>query len=518
MFVSNTMKNNDSLIYKLNIYFIGIITLILSCFGIYNYYSLKIELSDDLQLQVTNIIDRMSKNLTEAIWNLDTESYKKITMAEISAKGITDIIIQDNSGTLLIGLEKNEEGQISEITNMASIKAGYSFITKDILYTMEGHINNIGKITLYINDKHIQAQLNSSIIKQIMQVLVLDIVLAVFQIILFSSLVQRPLNHINIALTDIAEGEGDLRKRLAVKTKDELGTIATTVNHFVGSLQSIIVKIKTSCKDLLATSTSTTLHSTNIRDSIEQQRSEMTALASAVNELTASAQQVAQNAELAKQSVQKTRDESIAGKNIVTKTEKDIQALADNIQSAAAVIDNLAAQAKKIGAIVDVIQGIAEQTNLLALNAAIEAARAGEQGRGFAVVADEVRTLAQRTQQSTEEIYNMITQLQTGSQKAVQVMEQSLSQAKSSVNYATEAGVTLEKISSSITEISNMSVYISTAANEQSKVTAEIDRNIHNITEFLQNTFSTTQEAAKVSQQAESLTNQLEGLIGQFKV
>lgn len=513
------MKKNESLIYKLNIYFIGIITLILSGFGIYNYFSLKIELSDDLQLQVTNIIDRMSKNLTEAIWNLDTESYKKITMAEIPAKGITDVIIQDNSGTLLIGLEKNEEGQISEITNVASTKVGYSFITtKDITYTMEGHINNIGKITLYINDKHIQAQLNSSIIKQIMQVLVLDIVLAVFQIILFSSLVQRPLNHINIALTDIAEGEGDLRKRLAVKTKDELGTIATTVNHFVGSLQSIIVKIKSSCKDLLATSTSTTLHSTNIRDSIEQQRSEMTALASAVNELTASAQQVAQNAELAKQSVQKTRDESIAGKSIVTKTEKDIQALAENIQSAATVIDNLAAQAKKISAIVDVIQGIAEQTNLLALNAAIEAARAGEQGRGFAVVADEVRTLAQRTQQSTEEIYNMITQLQTGSQKAVQVMEQSLSQAKSSVNYATEAGVTLEKISSSITEISNMSVYIATAANEQSKVTAEIDRNINNITEFLQNTFATTQEAAKVSQQAESLTNQLEGLIGQFKV
>lgn len=513
------MKTNESLLYKLNFYFIIFITIALSIFGAYKYYSLRTTLFEQLQQQIANITTRLSASLTEAIWNMDDESYKKITYSEIPTNALTGIVVQDNNGVMLVGLKKSADDKVTEVTDIATMANNYSFLqTKDVQYTIDNKISNIGKITLYITDQDIKTQLNSAIIEQVIQIGLLDILLVIFQIMLLSSALKKPLNNINIALTDIAEGEGDLRKRLTINTKDELGTISNTINHFVESLQNIIIKTKSSCKELLATSASTTTHSANIRDSIEQQRAEMTTLASAVNELTASAQQVAQNADLAKQSIQNTREESIAGKAIVKKTEDNISSLAENIQSAATVIDNLAAQAKKIGAIVDVIQGIAEQTNLLALNAAIEAARAGEHGRGFAVVADEVRTLAQRTQQSTEEIYNMITQLQTGSQTAVQVMNQSLSQAKSSVEYATEAGVTLEKISSAITEISNMSVYIATAATEQSKVTAEIDHNINNITDFLQNTFSATQEAASVAQKAESLTSQLEHLIGQFKV
>jgi methyl-accepting chemotaxis protein len=244
----------------------------------------------------------------------------------------------------------------------------------------------------------------------------------------------------------------------------------------------------------------------------------MSSLATAVNEMAASAQEVAKSAEQAAESTRNAHQESSNGKEVVDKTVISIHAVAHEVQGTAQVIHELEAQSEQIGTILDVIRGIAEQTNLLALNAAIEAARAGEQGRGFAVVADEVRTLAQRTQQSTAEIQGMITQLQSGSKKAVTVMEQGRKQATASVEQATMAGGSLQKIANAVSKIADMTTHIATAADEQYKVTGEIDRNIVAITTVINGTVDVTQKSAEGAEHLKALAKKLQSLVAMFKV
>ncbi len=217
---------------------------------------------------------------------------------------------------------------------------------------------------------------------------------------------------------------------------------------------------------------------------ILEQKGEVDQVATAMTEMSATVHEVARNATEAAEAAQRADEETGKGKMVVSQAIEAIDLLANEVNDAAQVIHRLEQDSDEIGAVLDVIRGIAEQTNLLALNAAIEAARAGEQGRGFAVVADEVRTLAQRTQQSTQEIQNMIERLQSGAQDAVKAMEQGRSRAQVGVEQAAEAGVSLETIAQAVGTISDMNTQIATAAEEQSVVAEEINLNIVSISDM----------------------------------
>jgi methyl-accepting chemotaxis protein len=203
---------------------------------------------------------------------------------------------------------------------------------------------------------------------------------------------------------------------------------------------------------------------------------------------------------------------------VVRNSVNGIRSLAENVEEAAGVIHRLEQDSEQIGTILDVIRGIADQTNLLALNAAIEAARAGEQGRGFAVVADEVRTLAQRTQQSTQEIQAMIEQLQEGSRNAVQVMELGRQRTEESVDLSSRAGTSLDAITSAVSRITDMNLQIASAAQEQSTVAEEMARNINQISEVSDETSHGAQQTEDASQQLSQLASELQTLVQQFKV
>ncbi len=253
-------------------------------------------------------------------------------------------------------------------------------------------------------------------------------------------------------------------------------------------------------------------------DGILRQRSETEQVATAMNEMTASVQEVARSAANGASIAQTTADRSKEGSKVVNETISGIGALASNVEKAADVIHELEKDSESIGSVLDVIQGIAEQTNLLALNAAIEAARAGEQGRGFAVVADEVRSLASRTQESTQEIQGIIEKLQTRSKQAVNVMTDGQKQAQSGVELAQSAGTALAEISSGIADLERVATQIAVAAEEQGTVSEEINRNVFNISDISVQNAEAANLSANTSRELASLAANVNTKISSFKV
>jgi len=326
----------------------------------------------------------------------------------------------------------------------------------------------------------------------------------------------RPLNRAVVIMNKIAGG--DLTSDIEVTTKDETGQLLAAMKAMQDKLHKMISMITGSTAQVAAAAEQMTAVTDNASDAIRQQQSATDQVATAINEMTATVQEVAHNATSAAHAAHEADNESKGGKQVVAATVDAIDALAQEVAKAAGVIEKLAADSDSIGAVLDVIKGIAEQTNLLALNAAIEAARAGEQGRGFAVVADEVRTLASRTQKSTQEIQEMIERLQGGAKEAVQVMETGQSQAQASVEQAAKAGASLELITQAVATISDMNTQIAGAAEEQTAVAEDINRNIVSITQIAEQSAQGSQQTASASGELARLAVQLQEMVAQFKV
>ena len=312
--------------------------------------------------------------------------------------------------------------------------------------------------------------------------------------------------------------EGNLTVRADYQGKDELGRVANAFNRMGDRFHAMVQQLSGATGQLAAAAEETSAVTEQTSSGIRQQQSETEQVATAMNEMTATVQEVAHSAASAAEAAHKADDEARTGKQVVTRTIDVIDTLASEVEKAAGVIHQLEQDSEQIGTVLDVIRGIAEQTNLLALNAAIEAARAGEQGRGFAVVADEVRTLASRTQQSTAEIQGMIEKLQSGAANAVKVMETSRTQAQAGVEQVAQAGASLDSITRAVGTINDLNAQIASAAEEQSSVAEEINRNIVNISQVADQTNQGAQQTAAASEELARLAEQLQGLVGQFRV
>lgn len=327
-----------------------------------------------------------------------------------------------------------------------------------------------------------------------------------------------PLRSTVLRLNDIASGEGNLTHRLPVEGKDELADLAVSFNAFVATIQDLVKQVAAATAQLAAASEQLSATSLETTQEVRRQQSETDQVATAMNEMTATVQDVARSASEAARSAQQTDEQASAGKDVVRLTIDSIQSLATEVEDAAGVIQRLSSHSEEIGKVLDVIRGIAEQTNLLALNAAIEAARAGEQGRGFAVVADEVRTLASRTQASTQEIQGMIEGLQGNAGKAVEAMEKGRVQARDSVEQAGRAGESLDAITAAVTNISDMNTQIASAAEEQTAVAEEINRNVANIGQSVDETARGSEQISRASEELARLAAELQNKVGQFRV
>ncbi|WP_029841336.1 methyl-accepting chemotaxis protein [Vibrio parahaemolyticus] len=291
----------------------------------------------------------------------------------------------------------------------------------------------------------------------------------------------RPLQTLSDALSELSQGEGDLTQRIEIERMDEIGELATHVNQFLAQMQSMLKNIVENSQQLSEQAQQANELSAMAAGRVEHQQNDVNQIATAIHEMSATAAEVASHAELTASASQNSASACVEGQSVIQKNREAIVSLAEQVSDAANVISELEANTQSINQILSTIQGIAEQTNLLALNAAIEAARAGEQGRGFAVVADEVRVLSQRTHGSTEEIRTMIETLQSNTKLAVNSMQASTSLADTSVDYAQQAHDSLTSITNSITEINDMAMQIASAAEEQRAVSEDISRNTQGI-------------------------------------
>jgi len=326
----------------------------------------------------------------------------------------------------------------------------------------------------------------------------------------------RPIQLLESTMTE-SSINNDLSLRIKAASKDEIGRTGQAFNVMLEKFQSIVEQVNGSATQMSAAAEELSVITSETTKEINQQSLETDQVATAINEMAATVQEVASNASDAASAANDSTQQASNGRQIVNDAINTIGVLANEIEQAGTVINKLEEDSTQIGAILDVIKGIAEQTNLLALNAAIEAARAGEQGRGFAVVADEVRTLASRTQESTQEIQQMIESLQTGTTNAVQAMNKSSEQAKQGVDKISAAGDALSTIASGINLINDMNTQIASAAVEQGAVSEEINKNVINITNIAQNTAENSKQAQNASEAVSQLAIGLQALVAQFK-
>ena len=328
----------------------------------------------------------------------------------------------------------------------------------------------------------------------------------------------KPLQELSGALAQLAQGEGDLTQRIDIRRMDEIGELAEKVNLFLSQMQGMLKGIVEHSHQLSTQAQNANDLSTQASLRVEHQQNDVNQIATAIHEMSATAAEVASHAELTASASQASASACDDGQAVIKKNRDSITSLANQVDSAAKVIRELESNAQSINQILSTIQGIAEQTNLLALNAAIEAARAGEQGRGFAVVADEVRVLSQRTHGSTEEIRTMIETLQSNTQHAVENMEASTKLADNSVEYAEQAHDSLVRITQAITEINDMALQIASAAEEQRAVSEDISRNTQGIKDASDDLASQTQQSSQSTSDMHRSTEAMRHEISRFKV
>ncbi|MBE0459233.1 methyl-accepting chemotaxis protein [Pseudoalteromonas sp. KG3] len=460
------------------------------------------------------IYDTKGVSIFHALLGDAIEGQNKIAMTDPNGKKIVVGLLEQarqGGGAFYYDFQKPNTTGLVEKMGYAAMVPG-----TDWMLGTGAYMDDIeAELTKY--QATIQAHMNEKV-TTLLLIALFWVVLTVFFALIAANNMVKPIQNMVQNLDDIAKGEGDLTKRLEVHSNDEIGQLGNSFNVFVSKLHSIIANVADVTRDVKDSSNDINTQTQLIENQLVNHNHETELVATAITEMSATSQEVAQNTTQVAVSTQSATQDVANAQQCVDVSLEEVSNLMSEINQAAEQVNSLSEQSKKINSVLSVIGGIAEQTNLLALNAAIEAARAGEQGRGFAVVADEVRSLASRTQESTLEINEMLNELHTLVTAAVKAMLASQQSCNRSVESSRAISESLGAVTSSVTTINDMSTQIATAATEQSSVTEEINRNVFAIQEIVNELTRSIKTTSSVSHHLAGRGESLGALVGQFKI
>lgn len=503
----------QSISTRFGIFSVLAISFVLLIFGAIDYTTTGNTLRGQMMERLALLKARLELSLPVSMWNFEEIQMGKVLDAEVASDFVTAIYLYDGE-KLLQSRVKDAEGSISRNLALNDKSLAESL---ELVYTENNQTNKVGKAYIVYNTDSIDQLLRDELVSTILKIGVLAIVMLFINHQMLNSIVLNPLKQVIHALEEFAEGGGDLTRRMRPQF-GEMGSLARSFNAFIEQLQRLVKQVTQTSEAMAATSQSMAQSSVETLESVDVQKKETDQVAVAMHEMTTASQDMARNTLEASDAAHVAEDQAGSAKEVVLSTVDSIGHLAKEISQGANVINVLQGDVSNISSVLDVIRGIAEQTNLLALNAAIEAARAGEQGRGFAVVADEVRTLASRTQESTREINGMIERLQHGAGEAVRVMSGGRDSGEKTVHLAHSAERALKDIITAISCINSMSTQIASAVEEQSAVAQEINRSVDRIVQTADSTAVATRKTHEEAHRMAELSRELKSQVSKFKV